>query len=221
MAERPSLSTAEAAARLGVKPATVYAYVSRGLITRHLADDGRTSRLDAADVERMARRGRRTATRRSALDVVLTTAITRLDESSLRYRGHDPAQLATRHPYESVARLLWVGRLEDGPMTVGEDVARPARAVVAALAPDTPLLDRLRVVAAVVGAADPYRGDTRPARSSPSAVGSWRPCRPPCRRWARRRRSSSSTAAATRVRWPSACGPASRRVGAGPVRCGR
>src|SRR5689334_2428034 len=87
MADRPSLSTSEAAARLGVKPETVYAYVSRGLITRHLADDGRTSRLDAADVERLARRGRRPASRRSALDVVLTTAITRIEDDTLRFRG--------------------------------------------------------------------------------------------------------------------------------------
>ncbi len=170
MAERPSLSTAEAAARLGVKPETVYAYVSRGLIARHLAADGRTSRLDAADVERMARRGRRTASRRSALDVVLTTAITRIDESSLRFRGHDPAELARRYPFEAVARLLWSGRLGEGPMEVAADVAQRAKRVVAALAPDTPLLDRLRVVATVVGAADPYRGDLRP--EAVVAVGS-------------------------------------------------
>jgi citrate synthase len=170
MAERPSLSTAEAAARLGVKPETVYAYVSRGLITRHLADDGRTSRLDASDVERMARRGRRTASRRSALDVVLTTAITRIDESTLRFRGHDPAELAQRYPFEAVARLLWLGRLDDGPMEVAPDVAHQAKRAVAALAPDTPLLDRFRVVATVVGAADPYRGDLRP--EAVVAVGS-------------------------------------------------
>ncbi|HJW59403.1 MAG TPA: helix-turn-helix domain-containing protein, partial [Actinomycetota bacterium] len=34
------LSTAEAAARLGVKPATLYAYVSRGLLGRERAADG-------------------------------------------------------------------------------------------------------------------------------------------------------------------------------------
>jgi citrate synthase len=37
------LTAAEAARRLGVKPATLYAYVSRGVLTRSPAADGRTS----------------------------------------------------------------------------------------------------------------------------------------------------------------------------------
>ena len=43
------LSTAEAAARLGVKPATLYAYVSRGLLGRERSADGRTSTFGPAD----------------------------------------------------------------------------------------------------------------------------------------------------------------------------
>ena len=34
----PRMTTAEAAARLGVRRETIYAYVSRGLLTSHLAD---------------------------------------------------------------------------------------------------------------------------------------------------------------------------------------
>src|SRR4029453_6055879 len=52
------LSTAEAAARLGVKPATLYAYVSRGLLGRERAPDGRTSTFDPAELDRLARPGR-------------------------------------------------------------------------------------------------------------------------------------------------------------------
>ena len=44
------ITTAEAAARLGVRPETIYAYVSRGLLTSHLADDGRSSLFDAQDI---------------------------------------------------------------------------------------------------------------------------------------------------------------------------
>src|SRR4030095_12612751 len=52
------VSTAEAAARLGVKPATLYAYVSRGLLTRERAPDGRTSTFDPAELDRLARPAR-------------------------------------------------------------------------------------------------------------------------------------------------------------------
>ena len=38
-----SLTAAEAAQRLGVKPATLYAYVSRGVLSRARAADGRGS----------------------------------------------------------------------------------------------------------------------------------------------------------------------------------
>ena len=45
------LTAAEAAARLGVKRETLYAYVSRGLLHRHMAMDGRTSLFDADEIE--------------------------------------------------------------------------------------------------------------------------------------------------------------------------
>ncbi len=52
------LTAKQAATRLGVKLETLYAYVSRGVLRRTLAADGRTSRFDAAEVESLARRGR-------------------------------------------------------------------------------------------------------------------------------------------------------------------
>ena len=52
------LTAAEAARRLGVKPATLYAYVSRGVLGRVRAPDGRASLFGAEEVERLARRGR-------------------------------------------------------------------------------------------------------------------------------------------------------------------
>src|ERR1700751_408552 len=52
------LTAAQAAQRLGVKPATLYAYVSRGVLSRDKAADGRGSLFDSEEVERLARRGR-------------------------------------------------------------------------------------------------------------------------------------------------------------------
>ena len=57
------LSTREAADRLGVKPETVYAYVSRGQLTSRREPGGRGSTFDAKEVEALAR-ARRTAANR-------------------------------------------------------------------------------------------------------------------------------------------------------------
>ncbi|MFC6899904.1 helix-turn-helix transcriptional regulator [Nonomuraea dietziae] len=53
------IDAATAAERLGVKPATLYAYVSRGVLRRRHGEDGRRSFFDAAEVEQLARRGGR------------------------------------------------------------------------------------------------------------------------------------------------------------------
>ncbi len=159
------------------------------------------------------------AGRRSALDVVLTTAVTRLDETSLRFRGHDPAELARREPFEAVARLLWLGRL-DRARGRGRRRRRAGADVAAALAPDTSLLDRLRIVATVVGAADPFRGDLRPEAVVAAGAGCSPRSRRACRSWAR-----PAAARARRPPSPRFAGraPVARLTGdgAGPARCGR
>jgi citrate synthase len=88
------LSTAETARRLGVKPQTVYAYVSRGLLTRHPDRDGRRSRFDPAEVDRLAARARHGG-RAGALEVVVDTELTLIDvEGRLFFRGRDATELA-------------------------------------------------------------------------------------------------------------------------------
>ncbi|HJZ28175.1 MAG TPA: citrate synthase, partial [Streptosporangiaceae bacterium] len=102
------LTAAQAAQRLGVKPATLYAYVSRGVLRRDRASDGRGSLFDAEEVERLARRGRprRPA---GAADITVESAITELTADSLRFRGHDATRLAVTRTFEEVAELLWTG----------------------------------------------------------------------------------------------------------------
>ena len=82
------LTAAQAAQRLGVKPATLYAYVSRGVLRRDRAADGRGSLFDSDEVERLARRGR---PRRPAgvADITVESAITEITGDRLRYRGLD------------------------------------------------------------------------------------------------------------------------------------
>ena len=107
------LTAAEAAQRLGVKPATLYAYVSRGVLRRDHADDGRRSLFDSDEVERLARRGRprRPA---GAADITVESAITEITGDRLFYRGLDVIRLATSRTFEDVAELLWTGELPPG-----------------------------------------------------------------------------------------------------------
>ncbi|MFI9558103.1 citrate synthase [Nonomuraea endophytica] len=102
------IDAATAADRLGVKPATLYAYVSRGVLKRR--HDGRRSMFDAAEIEQLARRGR---PRGQPPELVIESSITGLGLDRPYYRGHDALTLARTHTFESVAELLWT----DSPST--------------------------------------------------------------------------------------------------------
>ncbi|MGA2520459.1 MAG: citrate synthase [Acidimicrobiales bacterium] len=148
----PMLESEEAARSLGVKLSTLYAYVSRGLLTSHPAPDGRRSLFPADEVEALARRsrgGRRTETRLATV----TTAITQLRDDGPVYRGTRATDLATSVPYEDAAELLWQG---DPPG------ARPWAAVPVHPPPDMGTSDRLRWAVIMCGARDELRSDLRP-----------------------------------------------------------
>jgi citrate synthase len=80
-----SMTAAQAACRLGVKQATLYAYVSRGVLGRGKAAEGRSSLFDPDEVERLALRGRprRPA---GAVDITVESAITEITADTLRFR---------------------------------------------------------------------------------------------------------------------------------------
>ena len=156
------LTAAEAARRLGVKPATLYAYVSRGVLSRVRAPDGRTSLFGAKEVEQLARRGR---PRRPAgvADITVESAITEITGDSLRFRGLDATRLAVSRTFEEVAELLWTGEFPSGRESAREPWrARPAalaagRAAQAALPAGTLPLERLQVIVPAMAATDPLR----------------------------------------------------------------
>jgi len=156
------LTAAEAARRLGIKPATLYAYVSRGVLSRVRAPDGRTSLFGAEEVEQLARRGR---PRRPAgvADITVESAITEITGDSLRFRGLDATRLAVSRTFEEVAELLWTGEFPSGRESGREPWrARPAalaagRAAQAALPAGTLPLERLQVIVPAMAATDPLR----------------------------------------------------------------
>jgi citrate synthase len=153
------LSTEEAVARLGVKPATLYAYVSRGLLRRHRGPDGR-SRFALEDVERLRQRGRAVPARASSL--AIESSLTSVGEDAIYFRGRSALDVAASQRFEAAAGWLWTGRItapEDGWHADPAALAT-GRAVQRSLPADTLPLDRLRVTVAAVAPTDPFRYDT-------------------------------------------------------------
>src|SRR5215213_10687782 len=162
---RQRLSTAEAAARLGVKPATLYAYVSRGLLGRERSPDGRTSSFDPVEVDRLARPGRARRGRRPSAELVVPSALTAIDRGLPWYRGLAVPELARTRGFEEVAEWLWTGRFPD-PVPTWQ-ASRPAleagRQAQAALPRAALPLERIRVIAAALAAGDELRLELYPA----------------------------------------------------------
>ncbi|MCB1994508.1 MAG: excisionase [Burkholderiaceae bacterium] len=114
------LSADQAAARLGVRKATLYAYVSRGLLTA-VADPGHTreSRYPVWEVDRL-RQGSR-ASRRAAPPLpgtlfdglpLLDTALTGVVEGDIVVRGRSLVPWARQVSLEQAAAVLWNVRAE-------------------------------------------------------------------------------------------------------------
>ena len=118
------LTSAEAAERLGVKPATLYAYVSRGVLSRLRGPSGST--FDPQEVARLARSSRhrspddtpaseevrrgRGARRGESGDPVFVTELTLIAGGRLFYRGLDAVELSRTRSFEDVAGWLWSGQ---------------------------------------------------------------------------------------------------------------
>jgi citrate synthase len=167
---------AEAAAeRLGIKRATLYAYVSRGVLVRRRAPGGRGSLFDAAEIEKLARRGRPRRAPGGA-ELVIESALTEISGDRLRYRGHEVTALAVTRSFEDVASLLWTGDFTPLAAAQAEPAGRPgaedhapagwratpeAVAVGAAAQSALPAgalpLERLQVIVPALAATDPLR----------------------------------------------------------------
>src|SRR5262249_23500144 len=108
------LTSHEAARRLGVSAATLYAYVSRGLLRSEAVNGRRERRYRADDIARLRHRreiGRKAESiANHALDFgtpVLESALTLIEGNQLYYRGLKATELARSATLEDVARLLW------------------------------------------------------------------------------------------------------------------
>lgn len=155
------LSTAEVAARLGVKPETIYAYVSRGLLGSERGPAGST--FDPVEVDRLARRARRAAPTPQR-PMLWVTELTLIEDGRCYYRGIDSSALAGQRHYEEVAEWLMTGAWPSGPpkWSVPSEQRASVTRVLDALGPGASPVDRFTVAVATAATADPLRHDLSP-----------------------------------------------------------
>lgn len=160
------LSTREAAEMLGVKPASLYAYVSRGVLARQRVPGDRGSWFDPVALDRLAARGRANASlaARSRRELRIESAVTTIGPGGHCYHGQPALELAAATSFERVAELLWTGTLPatEPRWTAERDQLVLGRAVQRALPRRVLPFDRLRLVTAALASADPFRHDLRP-----------------------------------------------------------
>ncbi len=170
-ADSAFLTAAEAAATLGVKPQTLYAYVSRGWIRSEPVAGGRRRRYLRADVQRLRRRVEVRSNPAAAAHhaftrsegSILDSSLTLITEEELYYRGLPATSLAATATFEQVTALLWSGDL-DPPATAPD--ASPPAVSVEWLRSDGRLLEpwfAFQSVLPRLAATDPAAEDLRPA----------------------------------------------------------
>ena len=128
-----ALDAAAAARALGVTRATLYAYVSRGLIgTEPNPVDPRRSLYRAADIDRLrlnkARGRKKESIAAATLDWgvgALPSRLTLVEAGRLFYRGEDATKLAERATLEKVAGLLWGCAAGENPFARPPPAAAP------------------------------------------------------------------------------------------------
>jgi len=154
------LSAREASAELAISQATLYAYVSRGLIRSEPSQDSRSHRYRAEDVRTLKERRTPSPEPRGlrSFDAdlpVMDSAIATITEDGPIYRGVNCVDLAERDTLEHAATLLWdvtgVDPFEQDNCPVVSDEMR----AVADAARGANAIDRTIAVLALAASADP------------------------------------------------------------------
>jgi citrate synthase len=163
--QRGDLTADQAADLLGVRLQTIYAYVSRGLLTRTQRTNSAGHRVSVFDLDEVMRlAAERTRVRMGSLEVLVETDVTLLDpKGSLTYRGHDAVALAGE-PFEEAAELVWAvsDRAEPECWELkGEEVAVVVRAAEA-LGGQSTDTDRVRAAVLALASVDSQRQDLQP-----------------------------------------------------------
>jgi citrate synthase len=161
------LSAREASAELAISPATLYAYVSRGLIRSEPSSDSRSHRYRAEDIRSLKERRTPSPEPRGLRNFdadlpVMDSAIATITEAGPIYRGVNCVDLADTETLEHAATLLWdVTGVDPFSPDNCPHVSGEMRAVADAARQAAPI-DRTIAVLALAASADP-RAFTRAA----------------------------------------------------------
>jgi citrate synthase len=154
------LSAREASAELAISQATLYAYVSRGLIRSEPSPDSRSHRYRAEDVrglkERRVPSPEPRGLRNFDADLpVMDSAIATITEDGPIYRGVNCVDLAEKDALEHTATLLWdVTAIDPFAADNCPHVSDEMRAIAEATRRAAPI-DRAIAVLALAASADP------------------------------------------------------------------
>jgi citrate synthase len=161
------LSAREASAELAISPATLYAYVSRGLVRSEPSSDSRNRRYRAEDVRNLKERRTPSPEPRGlkSFDAdlpVMDSAIATITEDGPIYRGVNCIDLAESDTLEHAATVLWdVTGVDPFAQDNCPLVSVEMRAIALAARHAAPI-DRTVAVLALAASADP-RAFTRAA----------------------------------------------------------
>ncbi len=172
------ITTTEAAQRLGVKRATLYAYVSRGLLQSQRRPGQQESLFDRAQIDALASTSRPSGSPQPVLRFrsIATAVSTQLD-GDLLYRGVPLIDVIAMDSVEHAAELVVGSPAPPSISHVGIDVSpasttalprslRPLTTGIARL----PLERRLPVAVQLLAVADPLAGDIDPDRVRATAL---------------------------------------------------
>jgi citrate synthase len=154
------LSAREASAELAISQATLYAYVSRGLIRSEPSDDSRSHRYRAEDVRTLKERRTPAPEPRGmrSFDAdlpVMDSAIATITEDGPIYRGVNCVDLAQKDTLEHTATLLWdVTAIDPFAADNCPHVSNEMRAIADVARRAAPI-DRTIAVLSLAASADP------------------------------------------------------------------
>jgi citrate synthase len=126
------LSAGEAAAFLGISKATLYAYVSRGLVRSQSGPDSRSRTYNRLDLEQL--RARKKIRNRPQAEVaealhwgapLLDSSLTLITNDCLYYRGLNALELALNRSFWEVASWFWSGNWELNAILERHDAEGP------------------------------------------------------------------------------------------------
>lgn len=154
------LSAREASAELSISPATLYAYVSRGLIRSEPSPDSRSHRYRAEDVrdlkERRVPAPESRGLRSFDADLpVMDSAIGTITEAGAIYRGVNCVELSEKDTLEHTATLLWDVTSVDPFASDNCPSVSDAMRTIAEAAHRAAPIDRAIAVLALAASADP------------------------------------------------------------------